>query len=43
MVGAAGCEPVIELDTDHSPWLSRTEEFLAAFERIVQAVAPAAV
>jgi pimeloyl-ACP methyl ester carboxylesterase len=43
MLGAAGCEPVIELDTDHSPWLSRAEELLAALERIMQTVAAAAV
>ena len=27
---AAGCDPVIELDTDHAPWLSRTDELVAA-------------
>jgi hypothetical protein len=30
MFAAAGCDPVIELDTDHSPWLSRTDELVAA-------------
>lgn len=34
MYTAAGCDPVIELDTDHSPWLSRTEELVAALDRI---------
>jgi pimeloyl-ACP methyl ester carboxylesterase len=39
MFEAAGCDPVIELDTDHSPWLSRTDELVAALEQIVAAVA----
>jgi hypothetical protein len=30
MFAAAGCDPVIELDTDRSPWLSRTDELVAA-------------
>jgi pimeloyl-ACP methyl ester carboxylesterase len=30
MYTAAGCDPVIEIDTDHSPWLSRTDELVAA-------------
>jgi pimeloyl-ACP methyl ester carboxylesterase len=30
----AGCDPVIEIDTDHSPWLSRTDELVAALNRI---------
>jgi pimeloyl-ACP methyl ester carboxylesterase len=34
MYTAAGCDPVIELDTDHSPWLSRTGELVAALDRI---------
>jgi pimeloyl-ACP methyl ester carboxylesterase len=34
MYTAAGCHPVIEIDTDHSPWLSRPDELLAALERI---------
>ncbi len=28
------CDPVIELDADHWPWLSRTDELVAALERI---------
>jgi pimeloyl-ACP methyl ester carboxylesterase len=35
MYEAAGCDPVIEIDTDHSPWLSRTDELVAALVRIV--------
>jgi pimeloyl-ACP methyl ester carboxylesterase len=31
---AAGCDPVIEIDTDHSPWLSRPDELVAALNRI---------
>jgi len=38
MYAAAGCDPVIEIDTDHSPWLSRTEELVAALERIAAAL-----
>ncbi len=34
MYTAAGCDPVIELDTDHSPWLSRTSELVSALNRI---------
>ena len=30
----AGCDPVIELATDHSPWLSRTDELVAALDRL---------
>ena len=29
------CEPVLELDTDHSPWLSRPAELVDALLRIV--------
>ncbi|HEX3689180.1 MAG TPA: alpha/beta fold hydrolase [Solirubrobacteraceae bacterium] len=39
MYSAAGCDPVIEIDTDHSPWLSRTEELVAALDRIGAALA----
>jgi pimeloyl-ACP methyl ester carboxylesterase len=34
MYKAAGCDPVIEIDTDHSPWLSRPDELVAALDRI---------
>jgi pimeloyl-ACP methyl ester carboxylesterase len=34
MYTRAGCDPVIELDTDHSPWLSRTSDIAAALHRI---------
>jgi pimeloyl-ACP methyl ester carboxylesterase len=34
MYTAAGCAPVVELDTDHSPWLSRTQELVAALDGI---------
>ena len=30
MFEAAGCDPVIEIDTDHAPWISRTGELVAA-------------
>jgi len=34
MYRAAGCDPVIEIDTDHSPWVSRTDELVTALDRI---------
>jgi pimeloyl-ACP methyl ester carboxylesterase len=34
MYTLAGCDPVIEIDTDHSPWLSATDELVAALDRI---------
>ena len=30
----AGCDPVIELDTDHAPQLSRTDELVAALDAL---------
>ncbi len=30
----AGCDPVIELDTDHAPQLSRTDELVAALDSL---------
>ncbi len=37
MATRASCDPVIELDTDHSPWLSRREELLAGLEGFLAA------
>ncbi|MBV9337800.1 MAG: hypothetical protein JO243_18085, partial [Solirubrobacterales bacterium] len=34
MLEAAGCDPVIEIDTDHSVWASRPEELVAALNRV---------
>ena len=34
MFEAGGCEPVIQIDTDHSPWISRTDEVVAALDRL---------
>ena len=34
MFEAGGCEPVIEIDTDHAPWISRTDELVAALDRL---------
>jgi pimeloyl-ACP methyl ester carboxylesterase len=34
MFEAGGCDPVIELDTDHSPWISRTDDLVAALDRV---------
>jgi pimeloyl-ACP methyl ester carboxylesterase len=30
MYGAAGCDPIIEIDTDHSPWLTASDELVDA-------------
>jgi pimeloyl-ACP methyl ester carboxylesterase len=37
MLSAAGCHPVRELDTDHSPWISRTEELVAVIDELARA------
>jgi pimeloyl-ACP methyl ester carboxylesterase len=34
MLQDAGCDPVIELATDHSPWISRTDELVAALDGV---------
>jgi pimeloyl-ACP methyl ester carboxylesterase len=34
MLERAGCDPVIEIDTDHSVWASRPEELTAALNRL---------
>jgi len=39
MYTLAGCDPVIEIDTDHSPWLSATDELVAALDRIARTLA----
>lgn len=36
MYTLAGCDPVIEIDTDHSPWLSASDELVAALDRIAR-------
>lgn len=41
MLADVGCQPVIELDSDHCPWLSRGEEFVAALDQAVSAITPA--
>jgi pimeloyl-ACP methyl ester carboxylesterase len=35
MIERAGCNPVIEIDTDHAVWASRPDELAAALNRIV--------
>jgi hypothetical protein len=40
MLTAAGCDPVVELDTDHAPMVSRTEKRVSR-ARADSAVAPA--
>jgi hypothetical protein len=34
MIRDRGCDAVIEIDTDHSPWLSATGELVAALDRL---------
>src|SRR5205807_1593055 len=34
MIEAAGCDPVIEIDTDHAVWASRPDELAAALNRL---------
>ena len=34
MLEAAGCDPVIEIDTDHLVWASRPDELAAALDRL---------
>jgi pimeloyl-ACP methyl ester carboxylesterase len=34
MFEAGGCDPVIEIETDHAPWISRTDELVAAIDRL---------
>jgi pimeloyl-ACP methyl ester carboxylesterase len=36
MARETGCEPIVELDADHWPWLSRPDDFVAALGRILQ-------
>jgi pimeloyl-ACP methyl ester carboxylesterase len=36
MAAEGGCEPVVELDTDHAPQISATAELAAALERLAQ-------
>ena len=36
MAAEGGCEPVVELDTDHSPQLSTTTELADILERLAQ-------
>jgi pimeloyl-ACP methyl ester carboxylesterase len=34
MLEAAGCDPVLEIDTDHSVWASRPDELATALDRL---------
>ncbi len=34
MYTAGSCDPVLGIDTDHSPWISRTNELVAALDRL---------
>ncbi len=36
MFETAGCAPVIELETDHAPWISRTDELVAALNGLAE-------
>jgi hypothetical protein len=35
MLESVSCDPVLELDTDHCPWISRTNELVAALDQLV--------
>jgi hypothetical protein len=37
MFQTAGCDPVLTIDTDHSPCLSRAGELVAALDRVAGA------
>jgi pimeloyl-ACP methyl ester carboxylesterase len=37
MFDAGGCDPVIEIATDHAPWISRTDELVAALDHLAGA------
>jgi pimeloyl-ACP methyl ester carboxylesterase len=39
MLERAGCEPVIEINTDHAPFLSTSEELVSALDRLASLVA----
>lgn len=39
MYTRAGCDPVLEIDTDHSPWLGRVDELVGALDSIGGAIA----
>jgi pimeloyl-ACP methyl ester carboxylesterase len=47
MYAAAGCDPVVELDTDHAPMVSRTEKLVQMLDQLasraeaIEAAAPA--
>ena len=34
LIQSAGCDPVIEIDTDHCVWASRPDELAAALDRL---------
>src|ERR1035437_8199103 len=36
MLEAAGCDPGIAIDSDHSPWISRPDELVAALDRVAR-------
>jgi hypothetical protein len=36
MATETGCDPIVELDADHWPWMSRPDAFVDAVDRIVQ-------
>jgi pimeloyl-ACP methyl ester carboxylesterase len=38
MLAAAGCDPVLEIDTDHAPMVSRTDQTVAALDELASAV-----
>jgi hypothetical protein len=37
MARETGCDPIVELEADHRPWMSRPDEFIEAVNQIVHA------
>jgi hypothetical protein len=37
MLAQIGCDPVLELDADHWPWVSAEDDFVAAIDRLASA------
>jgi pimeloyl-ACP methyl ester carboxylesterase len=42
MFERAGCDPVIAIDTDHAPYLSRPDEVVSALDQLARELSPAA-
>jgi pimeloyl-ACP methyl ester carboxylesterase len=40
MLASAGCDPVVELDTDHAPMVSRTQTLISVLDQLASRAAP---